>query len=70
MLERAIAYLRPDLTDEPGVPDVILAEEHAPVLRPLGNGMLVAYLIDERRPFPLGAGEASFDRGGHSRCVT
>ena len=47
MLESAIAYLRPDLTGEPGEADVVLGGEDEPVLLPLGNGMLVAYLVDE-----------------------
>lgn len=51
MLEAAIAYLRPDLTDEPGEADVTLSGEDEPVLRKLGNGMLVAYLVDEGKQF-------------------
>jgi hypothetical protein len=51
MLESAIAYLRPDLTGEPGEADVILGGEDEPILRPLGNGMLVAYLVDEGNHF-------------------
>jgi hypothetical protein len=47
MLESAIAYLRPDLSDEPGKADVVLGGNDEPVLKPLGNGMLVAYLADE-----------------------
>ena len=47
MLESAIAYLRPDLSDEPGEADFILGGNDEPILRPLGNGMLVAYLVDQ-----------------------
>lgn len=47
MLEKAIAYLRPDLTDELGEADVTLSGDDEPILRPLGNGLVVAYLVDE-----------------------
>ena len=47
MLEAVIACLRPDLTGEPGKADFVLGGEDEPILRPLGNGMLVAYLVDE-----------------------
>lgn len=47
MLESAIAYLRPDLSNEPGEADVVLRGNDEPVLRPLGNGLLVAYLVDQ-----------------------
>jgi Protein of unknown function (DUF1444) len=46
MLESAIAYLRPDLTGEASA-EVVLSGDDEPILRPLGNGMLVAYLVDE-----------------------
>lgn len=47
MLESAIAYLRPDLTGEDGKADVVLSGEDEPILHQLGNGMLVAYLVDQ-----------------------
>ena len=47
MLESAIAYLRPDLSDEAGEADVVLGGNDEPILKPLGNGMLVAYLVDQ-----------------------
>jgi hypothetical protein len=47
MLESAIAYLRPDLSDEPSEADVVLGGNDEPVLKRLGNGMLVAYLVDQ-----------------------
>jgi hypothetical protein len=44
--ERAIAYLKADLTGEGGEA-VSLVGDDEPILRSLGNGLLVAYLVDE-----------------------
>lgn len=45
--ERCVAYLRPDLSHEEGLADVELSGGDEPILRDLGNGLLVAYLVDE-----------------------
>lgn len=47
---RAMPYIKPDLTEEPG-PAVMLGHDDSPVLRDLGNGLLVAYLVDSGESF-------------------
>ena len=47
----AIAYLKPRLPDGLDEPVLALTQEESPVLRDLGNGLLVAYLIDEGDQF-------------------
>jgi uncharacterized protein YtpQ (UPF0354 family) len=42
---RAMPYIKPDLTGKAG-PAVALEHDDSPVLRVLGNGLLVAYLVD------------------------
>lgn len=42
---RAMPYRKPDLTGETG-PAVALGHDESPVLRDLGNGLLVAYIVD------------------------
>jgi hypothetical protein len=44
--KRAIAYLKPDLTNDDSEPTVSLNHEDSPVLRDLHNGLVVAYLVD------------------------
>jgi uncharacterized protein YtpQ (UPF0354 family) len=48
---RAIAYLRPNLTDAGSEATMSLNHEDSPVLRDLHNGLLVAYLVDEGTRF-------------------
>ncbi len=48
---RAIAYLKPKLTDDVSAPVTSLNREDSPVLRDLHNGLLVAYLVDEGTRF-------------------
>ena len=48
---RAIAYLKPNLTDDESKPAISLSYEDSPVLRDLHNGLLVAYLVDEGTRF-------------------
>jgi hypothetical protein len=51
MTSRAIAYLKPDLTGKPRSKStrrrVELSGADAPVLRPLADGLLVAYVVDQ-----------------------
>ena len=51
MTSRAIAYLKPDLTGKPRLKAprrrVELSGPDAPVLRPLTDGLLVAYVVDQ-----------------------
>jgi uncharacterized protein YtpQ (UPF0354 family) len=47
---RAMPYLKGDLTGESG-PAFILGHEDSPVLRDLGNGLLVAYVVDTGNEF-------------------
>jgi uncharacterized protein YtpQ (UPF0354 family) len=47
---RAMPYLKPDLTGETG-PTVELGLDDSPVLRNLGNGLLVAYIVDAGQSF-------------------
>jgi hypothetical protein len=51
MVERAFAYLKAELAPGEGGPPVELREDDEPVLRPLGNRLLVAYLVDEGSHF-------------------
>jgi uncharacterized protein YtpQ (UPF0354 family) len=48
--DRAMPYIKPNLRGDPG-PAVDLGPEDSPVLRDLGNGLLVAYLVDSGRHF-------------------
>lgn len=48
--ERAIAYLKADLTGEGG-DAVSMVGDDEPILRRLGNGLLVSYLVDEGEYF-------------------
>jgi hypothetical protein len=48
---RAIAYLKPNLTNDESEATVSLNHEDSPVLRDLHNGLLVAYLVDEGTRF-------------------
>jgi Protein of unknown function (DUF1444) len=48
---RAIAYLKPNLTDDEPAPTISLSHEDSPVLRDLHNGLLVAYLVDKGESF-------------------
>ena len=48
---RAVTYLRPDLSDDTSDADVKLSHEDSPVLREFGNGLLVAYVVDEGDKF-------------------
>ena len=48
---RSIAYLRTVVPDDDPAPVVQVSGEDEPVLRDLGNGLLVAYLIDAGETF-------------------
>jgi uncharacterized protein YtpQ (UPF0354 family) len=48
---RAVAYLKPNPTDDVRGPTISLGHEDSPVLRDLHNGLLVAYLVDEGTRF-------------------
>ena len=48
---KAIAYLKPRLADDGPPPALSISHEDSPVLRDLGNGFLVAYVIDEGGQF-------------------
>src|SRR5688572_24225872 len=48
---RAIAYLKPKVPDSDPFPVMDLSEADSPVLRDLGNGLLVAYVVDEGSHF-------------------
>ncbi len=43
---RAIAYLKMETPDD-GRPEIALRQAESPVIRPLGHGLLVVYLVDE-----------------------
>jgi uncharacterized protein YtpQ (UPF0354 family) len=45
--KRAIAYLKARVPDNDPSPVLTLPDEDSPVLRDLGNGLLVSYLVDE-----------------------
>src|SRR5262249_39299449 len=47
---RAMPCIKPDLTGEPG-PALALGHDDSPVLRPLGNGLLVAHVVDSGQSF-------------------
>ena len=47
---RARPYVKADLTGETG-PAVALSHDDSPVLRNLGNGLLVAYIVDAGQSF-------------------
>lgn len=49
--ERAVAYLKPKLPDEEPGAAVSLSHTDSPVLRDLGNGLLVAYVVDDGKSF-------------------
>jgi len=49
--KKSFAYLKPSLAAASG--GVAVERRDAPVLRDLGNGLLVAYLIDEGDRFPM-----------------
>lgn len=48
---RATAYLKRKLPDDDNNPVTSLGHEDSPVLRDLGNGLLVSYLVDEGQRF-------------------
>src|SRR5215467_4423981 len=47
----AIAYLKAEIPSDDPAPVVTLDEDSSPVLKKLGGGLLVAYLIDEGNRF-------------------
>jgi uncharacterized protein YtpQ (UPF0354 family) len=49
--QRAIAYVKPNLTADEQSPAISLNREDSPILRDLHNGLSVAYLVDEGRSF-------------------
>jgi hypothetical protein len=51
--ERAIAYLKALVDDDDPAPVLTLGHESSPVLRELGNGLLVSYVVDEGQHFKL-----------------
>src|SRR5687768_10688855 len=57
-IKGATAYLKAVAPDSE--PAVQLGDDHSPVLRPLGHGLLVAYLVDEGDRF-------SYVQGRHLR---
>jgi uncharacterized protein YtpQ (UPF0354 family) len=50
-LSRACAYLKVNLPPEDSSSDLSLSHDDSPVLRDLGNGLLVSYLVDENNKF-------------------
>ena len=48
---RAVAYLKARLPDDGHPPDLQISHEDSPVLRDLGNGFVVAYVVDEGGQF-------------------
>jgi hypothetical protein len=50
-LSRACAYLKVKLPPEDSDSDLSLSHDDSPVLRDLGNGLLVSYLVDENSKF-------------------
>jgi hypothetical protein len=44
---KAVAYLKPRLPDDGPPPDLKISHEDSPVLRDLGNGFLVGYVVDD-----------------------
>jgi len=50
-LSRACAYLRVKLPPEDSKSDLSVSHDDSPVVRDLGNGLLVSYLVDENNKF-------------------
>jgi hypothetical protein len=48
---RAIAYLKTKVPEDDPSPVITTSEADSPILRDLGNGLLVAYLVDEGNEF-------------------
>jgi hypothetical protein len=48
---KAIAYVKAEVPDDDPDPVIGLDEDDAPVLKKLGHGLLVTYLVDERDRF-------------------
>ena len=48
---KAIAYLKALLPAEKEEPAVILSEDDSPILRDLGNGLAISYVVDEGNRF-------------------
>lgn len=51
--ERAIAYLKAEVADDDPAPVVTLDHDSSPVLRSLGNGLLISYVVDAGEQFEL-----------------
>jgi uncharacterized protein YtpQ (UPF0354 family) len=52
LTSQAIAYLKADLSDEPDDgPTIEFSADDSPVLKSLENGLLVAYVVDQRHGF-------------------
>ena len=47
----AVAYLKPVVPDDDPVPVMELSSGDTPVMRDVGNGLLVAYLVDDGDSF-------------------
>lgn len=49
--KQAVAYLKPEVPETDPAPVTKLSDEDSPVLRPLGNGLLVTYVVDTGERF-------------------
>src|SRR5689334_11487779 len=49
--KQAVAYLKPEVPESDPAPIVKLSEEDSPVLRNIGNGLLVTYVVDTGERF-------------------
>ena len=48
---RAVAYLKPEIPEDDPAPVIQISGEDAPVLRNLGNGLVIAYVVDTGSAF-------------------
>ena len=50
-VQKAVAYLKPDIPGSDPTPAVALSSDESPVLRGFAPGLLTAYLVDEGGSF-------------------
>jgi len=50
-IERAVAYLKPEIPRTDPTPALVLSSDDSPVLRAFATGLLTAYLVDEGEAF-------------------